>query len=552
METPGIGREERLQRLLDASAALVEELDLEPLLRRVAEVGMDLANARYGALGVIGPDRMLERFIHVGISDEVAERIGRYPEGLGVLGALIDEPHPIRIPDLARDPRSAGFPPFHPPMTTFLGVPIRVRDEVYGNLYLAERRQGEFTAEDEELLTVLAGTAGIAIENARLYEEAQRRQRWSAAAAEVSSALVSDQPDTALALIADRVTRLADADVVCLLLPTGEHSFLVEVARGQLGSFFEGAHLVRVGSLAQHAFGSGQPIDADEPTPDGFLNGGGLAIEEDGSPVLFGPTMAIPLVATGAPSGVLVAARRGGRQRFSRADLEMAADFASQATVALELARGRADRVRLTLLEDRSRIARDLHDHVIQRLFAAGLGLQVTDGAAQTPEVHEGIADAIGALDAAITEIRTAIFAMTADSSTQRGLRHRVIDVIGESAPALSFSPRLSFGGAVDLLVPEGIADDITAVVREGLANVARHARASTTTVSIIAADGGVVVEIVDDGIGIGTGAILEGGTKNLMDRAVSWGGECAISGVKPTGTRLSWRVPLPKQGERE
>jgi signal transduction histidine kinase len=542
----------RMRSLLRASAAVVEELELETVLRRIAEVGMELANARFGALGVIAPDGTLEQFIHVGIDEALAHRIGELPSGHGVLGALIDEQRPIRINDVALDPRSAGFPAHHPPMRTFLGVPVRVRGEVYGNLYLTDRRDGDFTAEDEELLTALAATAGIAIDNARLFEQSRRRQQWSAAAAEVSAALVSEHPDGALGLIAERVTTLADADVVCVLLPTGEHSFLVEVARGSASSLFQGAHLPRVGLLSNRAFDRAQPVVADEPTPDGFLNAGGLAFDFDGTPITFGPTMAIPLVATDDPTGVLVVARRRGRRRFTAADLDMAADFAGQASVALEIAKGRADRERLALLQDRSRIARDLHDHVIQRLFGAGLGLQVTSGMVHDEAVRSRIDDEIGSLDSAISEIRTAIFALTATPNTRPTLRHRVIDAVGEAGQGLSFSPRLSFAGAVDLLVPESMADDAVAVVREALSNVARHARASMATVAIVVDELELTIDVTDDGIGFPDAPVRSSGTRNLAHRAESWSGRCEIARADVGGTRVRWVALLPAEGTNE
>jgi GAF domain-containing protein len=182
----------RLRNLLAATRAIAEDLELEDVLRRIAQAAVDLVGARYGALGVIGPDGRLEQFIHVGIDAGLAATIGHLPQGLGVLGALIDDPEPVRREHLAEDPRSVGFPAAHPPMDSFLGVPIRVRDEVYGNLYLTDRKDGPFSAEDEELLMSLAAAAGVAIDNARLFGDAQRRQRWALAQAEVASALLDE------------------------------------------------------------------------------------------------------------------------------------------------------------------------------------------------------------------------------------------------------------------------------------------------------------------------------------------------------------------------
>jgi signal transduction histidine kinase len=528
--------EGRLRSLVRANALVVADLDLSDVLRRIVEAAVELVDARYGALGVIAPEGHLEQFIHVGIPDADAEVIGHLPEGHGLLGAVIERRENIRIPRIADDPRSAGFPANHPTMEAFLGVPIRVRDEVFGNLYLTEPARGEFSAEDEELVAALAATAGFAIENARLFEESQRRQRWTLALAEVSSALLSGSSDV-LAVIADRVGSIVDADLVCVMVPGREPGTLeVELARGIDAANVEGRVFPAEGTLA------GRAIDEDS-----IVAAEGETLQtHDGQPEL-GPSIALPLKAAGESLGVLTLARTQGGPRFTSGDLDMAADFAAQAGVAIELERARADRQRLELVGERGRIARDLHDHVIQRLFAAGLSLQSLAGG--SPALTDAILEQVSAIDAAISDIRTAVFALSHERGTTT--RHHILDIATASGEALGFAPRVVFAGPVDLLVTGSLADDVAAVVREALANAARHAQADTVTVEVAADESGVVVVVEDDGIGILPDVARRSGTGNLAERARARGGDLVLEPGAAGGTRLSWRVELTEGGDR-
>jgi len=530
----------RLRSLLHANRIIVEELELAQVLRRIAEAAVSLVDAQYGALGVIAPDGQLEQFIHVGMPDDQAASIGHLPEGRGLLGAVIDERRSIRLEHLSDDPRSAGFPAHHPDMDGFLGVPIRVRDEVYGNLYLTNRNGGSFSQEDEELVTALAATAGAAIDNARLFDDSRRRQRWSAALAEVTSALLSGSSDDVLGVVADRVASVIDADLVCVVVPLDDELLLVDTARGEGSSELSGLRYPAAGSLVAAALESGQVAATSE------AEGIGSA---DGRPA-WGPTVAIPLVAFARPLGALTISRAIGSTRFTSAELEMAADFATQASVAIELARGRADRQRLELVEDRNRIARDLHDHVIQRLFGSGMSLQAI--ASTAPEATRfAIAEQVDAIDAAIAEIRTAVYALTARAAESPALRHRVLDVVAEASSGLASAPRLTFGGPVDLLLDGPLADDVVAVVREGLSNVVRHASARTADVSIVVDEHRVVVTIDDDGRGMAHASRRSSGTANLRARAEQHGGELTLTGREAGGTRLSWIAVLPVHEEQ-
>ena len=531
----------RLRSLLEASRSVSSQLELPVVLRTIVAAAVELVGARYGAIGVIAPDGSLAQFIHVGMDEERAHEIGHLPEGHGLLGALIQDQEPIRLEHLSDDPRSSGFPAPHPPMESFLGVPVRVRGEVFGNLYLTERADGPFSAEDEELLSALAASAGAAIDHARLFDESQRRQRWSAASAEVTAALLSEETDDSLGILSDRVAQLADADLVCIALPESGTKMAVVVARGVLAESYAGVVFDAAGTLAGQAHESGQPTMSDA----GALSGVDPALQ-------LGPSMAIPFASVGAPTGVLTVSRSSGRAGFTRADLEMAADFAGQASVALTLAAGRADRARLALLEDRGRIARDLHDHVIQRLFGAGLSLQAVAGSIADPALRARVGQQVDALDAAIAEIRTAIFTLSVveDTDTPK-LRHRVLDVIGETADMFTESPHVTFGGAVDLMIDPGLADDLIAVVREGLTNVARHAGATRTAVSVVVDSRAVVVEITDDGRGIPDTAARSSGTANLEQRALARGGDFELARRGAGGTLLRWSAPVPGRTER-
>ncbi|MGX5682149.1 GAF domain-containing protein [Schumannella luteola] len=524
-----LATESRLRSLLRASKIVADELDLPVVLERIIEAAVELVGARYGAIGVIGEDGMLEQFIHVGLEPDLVERIGHLPRGRGLLGALIEEQSPIRLEHLRDDARSIGFPDGHPPMDSFLGVPVRVRNEVFGNLYLSDHRNGPFSAEDQELLTALAATAGAAIDHARLFDETRRRQRWAEASAEITAVLLSDHVEDSLGILVERVGMLADADLVCIVVPAGADELRVEIAWGELSEAALGRSFPVAGSVAGRALEAGQPILAPNPAL------GELPLDM---------TIAVPVALAGAGSGVLAVSRRPGRPRFREDDLSTVADFAGQASLALRLAEGRADRERLALLEDRSRIARDLHDTVIQRLFGAGLSLQALAGRVD-PTSAARIAEQVEVLDAAIADIRTAIFAITAAPAATGTVRHRVLDLVSELAGFFPDPPRLAFAGPVDLLVGTELADDVVAVVREGLSNVARHASASESVVTITAAGGEVVVEIVDNGTGMPDEPTRSSGLANLAARAERRGGSFAVAPAETGGTVLQWTVPV-------
>ncbi|NEN05014.1 GAF domain-containing protein [Diaminobutyricibacter tongyongensis] len=524
----------RLRALVKANRSVVSHLELPVVLRSIVEAAVDLVGAEYGALGVLSPSGGLEQFIHVGMTPEQVERIGHLPEGHGLLGALIDDPRPIRLERIADDPRSAGFPPGHPPMDGFLGVPIRVRDAVFGNLYLTNRDRGGFSRDDEQLVGALAATAGFAIDNARLFAETEARRAWSAAGSEISSTLLGGEPDDALfsELVAG-VTRLSRAALTCVLTKSSDSStVVVRTAYGDGASELVGTSRPLSGEILTGAFESSGPRISDG------LDGETLGVEAG-----TGPTLIAPFRVDRDSSSLLLVLRKAGDPAFTPFDLERVADLASQAGIAIELAAARADQQRMLLLEDRTRIARDLHDHVIQQLFATGLELQSIEAATSSNAVAERLDRSVTSIDTAIAQIRTIIFALSRQSAGGTSMRNRILDLADEIAPGLARPATVGFSGPVDLVVIDDLADDVSAVAREGLTNAARHAHAENVSVRLEVEDRTVTLTIQDDGVGLGS-STRRSGLRNGLERATRRGGTMTIEPADP-GTRLVWCVPI-------
>lgn len=366
----------QLRKLLDGVLAIGSDLDLYSVLRTIISTAAELVSAQYGALGVLdGAGTRLAEFITVGLSDEQRQAIGHLPEGHGLLGVLIVDPKPLRLPDLREHPDSFGFPPHHPPMTSFLGVPIAVRGQVFGNLYLCDKAGGDaFTDVDQELVVSLAAAAGVAIENARLH--------------------------------------------------------------------------ARVAELAT--------------------------------------------------------------------------------------------------VEDRERIARDLHDTVIQRLFAIGLSLQSTMRLVSDSAVADRLVAAVDDLDATVRDVRSAIFELHTARRPGRSVRQELVQLCAESARGLGFEPVIRFDGPIDSAVDDVLADELFSVAREGLSNVAKHAGAASASISVGVAGGMLTVTVTDDGGGFRPGAQGAGrGVDNLRERAARLGGAFDIGAGADGGTTMTWRVPL-------
>ncbi|WP_370962577.1 GAF domain-containing protein [Amycolatopsis sp. cg9] len=525
-----MGTQGRLRGLLHASQMVTGDLDLPTLLRRIVEAGRELLGARYAALGVIGPDGQLAEFVHVGMDDETVARVGRLPEGKGLLGAVVEDPRPIRLANIGDDPRSSGFPDEHPPMGSFLGVPIRVRGVVFGNLYLTECRDGEFSAEDEQLALALAATAGQAIDNARLYETARKQQEWLRASAAIMRELLAPGSGRPLELIAEHTLDLAGADLVTVVRPVAER-LRIEVAVGVAADELVGSTLDVDGTLSGQVFSTGAPV-VGSWVDRGTLPDAPAPLRTDLDAVLV-----VPLTGAGQVNGVLTAARKIGRPAFTTDDLEMAAGFAGQASVAIELADARAEQQLNELYDERDRIAAELHSDVVQRLYAIGLSLQTAAGAARSEAVARRVRSAIADLDRVIARIRDTVFQL--DDVLPRStvtVRDRVLDVLAEAGAELGLTASTEFSGKLDAIEPAELADELVTALREGLRLIAGHTGAGAVEVSVRAgADRLSVVLAHDGGPFAGTPELTR-----LVELAARRGG---VSEVR--AHELTWWVPL-------
>ncbi|WP_030752207.1 GAF domain-containing sensor histidine kinase [Streptomyces griseus] len=539
----------RVPQLLEAMRSVGTGLELHTTLDRICETAAELADARYAAIGVVDEEgKGLSDFVTYGVGEDVARRIGRLPDGhAGLLGALIREPRTIRLADLSTDPRSAGFPPGHPVMRTFLGVPIRVQGEIFGNLYLAEKHSGEeFNDYDEHMVRVLATEAGIAIGNARLYEAARQRERWIDGSVAVTTALLSGgDADDALSVVAEQARRLADADAGIVLLPAEEGGLEIVAVSSERPTKLLGMVIPPESAIVEELL-EGEAVFVQDSSTDPRMT--------TGTSSAYGPSMVLPLQSGGRVLGALATPRRRGGKPFTEAERTLATQFASQAALALMMAEAQRDRERLAVFEDRDRIARDLHDLVIQRLFATGMMLESAQRKAIVPAVQEGVGKAVDELDVTIQEIRTAIFALQqGPAEAPSGLRTRVLREINMAAVPLGFKPAHRFLGAVDATVGELTGKNLIAALREALSNAFRHAEAARIEVVVDATvtlpDGspGVRLTVADDGVGMPEGG-RRSGLRNLARRAESLGGAswCGPGlGEDGGGTSVVWEAPL-------
>ena len=543
-----IGTRDKMDGLLDAVLAVASGLELDTTLRRIVQSAVELGEASYGALGVIAQDGSLAEFVYLGIDQRTRELIGHLPEGHGLLGLVIDEAKPLRLAEISEHPASVGFPAEHPPMHSFLGVPVRVRDEVFGNLYLTEKRNGgNFTDDDEVVVQALAAAAGIAIENAHLYEQSRLRQQWQAATSEVTTELLgSTDPTEALNLIASRALELTGSDVTMLALPNSGQldtddwdaetdQLTVTVCVGSRAAELGGLGIDIASSLPGAVFRDRTPRNVGELV----LSGNGTADHR------FGPTLVVALRAGERTSGVLMAVREPGAKAFEATELPVVASFADQAALALQLAAQQRAARELDVLGDRDRIARDLHDHVIQRLFAVGLSMQSTQRRTKSPDLQRRLGESIEQMHEIVQEIRTAIFDLHGGAAGQTGLRlrHRLHDAIAELTDDAPVHSTVSMSGTVDT-VPAQLAEHVEAVVREAVSNAVRHAGASTLSVAIAVNDDFLRITVTDDGTGL-PDDVVHSGLRNLSERADGVGGAFSVMSLPDGGVQLEWTAPL-------
>lgn len=539
---------EQFDGLLRSILMISTSLDLDATLGAIVDGAMDLVGSRYGALGVLDQNHELGTFVYRGVDAETAARIGPLPTGRGVLGLLIDEPSSIELADLSEHPASIGFPPHHPPMKSFLGVPIRVREQVFGNLYLTEKIGGaEFTKDDEAVLQAYASAAGTAIDNARLYDDARTRQNWIEATRDIATQLLAGTPPAeVLQVVADKAVELTEADVGFIAVPRDADTppeqvteLIVDIASGDGSEDSDrlvGTAIPVYGSTSGTSFLERRPIRSDR-------------LEFDVTADLetkYGPALVSPLRASDHNTGVLVALRTVDSEPFTDIQLELVAAFGEQAALAIQMADTSRQLRELDILADRDRIARELHDRVIQRIFAAGLSLHSTAQRVTSPEVKSRLASTIEDLQDTVQDIRSAIFDLQFHASTDGNLRRRINEVIDEMIDDSGIRTTVRVHGPLSVIEPV-LAAHALAVLREGISNCLRHAEAKTIAVTITVADD-LTIDIADDGCGMPP-AVAESGLSNLRARARESGGNMTIVPVEDTGgTRLTWWAPLPDE----
>lgn len=514
--------------LLEAVLAISSALDLHSVLDRIVEAACTLTGARYGALGVIGAHSGvpgLVDFVTSGLTPEQHRAIGELPRGHGLLGLLIDDPRALRLEHIAEHPMSAGFPAQHPPMDTFLGVPVRIRGTVFGNLYLTEKEAGEpFTAQDEMLVEALASAAGFVIDNARAFSLSERRRQWLEASVQIAEALQPPvQLDVALQQIAISTRRVSGGSAAAVLLHRHDEGLDMVAA--------DGPDLESLSTLVSSLT---EDLAATE------REAGRVVVRRDAQQT----TVLVPLRAHVAAGGVLLVVLEGRRTGIETEEMDLLTSFAEQASLALDRAQAITDREDLLLISDRDRIARDLHDVVIQRLFATGLQLQSVRRLVASDEVRERLDGAVTDLDTTIRDIRSTVFEL--EHVHDVSLRTDVRGLVKEYVPILGFTPLVRTTGPVDTAVPARVGEQLLAVLREALSNVARHAEADAAVVEIEADDEHVALVVTDNGAGLPAGRDLhESGLRNVRRRAKELGGTVRLLPEEPHGTRVQWRVPL-------
>jgi signal transduction histidine kinase len=533
---------DQMSQLLQVAIEIGTGLDLHTTLHRIVNAALGMTGARYGAIGVWAPDGTLSSFVHEGIDPATIRRIGHLPVGKGVLGVLRSS-EPLRLPDLTEHQEAVGFPAHHPPMRAFLGMPISIRGAVYGALYVADDRGDfAFSSKDEVTARALASAASVAIDNARLFEQARTSAQWTAASRTITAALLSgDTNERPLQLIAQRAMELTDAEQGIVLVPVEPDD-----PDGAVDTLLVSA---AVGIHADEVLG--QLIPVDSSTSGGvFRSGCSLITETFRRPIQAftdvgeRPAILMPLRSEGDTLGVIAVARNATQPPFDTAYLDLVSDFADHAAVALTLATARDRTQELMLLADRDRIARDMHDQVIQRIFAVGLALQGIAARARSQEISERLTNCIDDLQSVIDDMRRTIFNLQHSADSASAFSQRLQEAIGRLTESQDIATAVRISGPVNVVTGE-LADDAEAVVVEALSNAVRHSGAAAITIDV-AVDDDLTIDVNDDGRGVPADNQRHSGLSNMARRAERHGGVCSIASSASGGTRVMWTVPLP------
>jgi signal transduction histidine kinase len=538
-------REQRQAALLQAALEISGELSLPVVLQRIVDLAAQLTGARYGALGVLGPGGQITEFITQGLTAAEREAIGHVPVGRGILGLLIREPHPLRLRDLHDHSQSIGFPPHHPAMSSFLGAPVLARGQVFGNIYVTEKQgANEFTREDEESLVILATQAGVAIENSRLYEESRQRERWLGSLKEITEAILEGESDpyTLLRLIAGRARELVGADLTTVATRADSNDELViGVAEGAHAEELLGMSVPLAGSISGEVMRSGRPVTVANASADR------RAFQPMVASGHMGPTTFAPILLRGVPYGTLAVARLAGGVELTDEEIGLVESFAAQVSLAMEYSRLQRELNRLAVMDERERIATELHDGVIQGLFAMGLNLQATALTVSEPAAQERIEEVVSQLDGSIRDLRNYIFGLRPGALADRQLHQALTDLAREFEQAA--------GLVVDFKVDEAVAAelagraaDVVQLAREALSNVRRHAEASRCSIKLSRKGRSAVLEIRDNGKGFDAATPAgedHHGLRNLRRRVATIGGKLVLTSAPGKGTTVRAVVPI-------
>jgi len=533
--------------LLEAGLALASELSLPIVLQRIVDLATQVTDARFGALGVIGEGGLITEFFTTGLSARQRKEIGALPRGEGLLGYLIAHPQPVRVSNIADHPASVGFPAHHPEMNSFLGAPVVAMGKVFGNIYLTEKRNAkEFNAEDETALVVLATQAGVAIANASLYEEMRLRERWLDALRTITSEILGGaEADSLLDRIAESARELAKADMATIVTTTqAPGQLIVAAAAGDPATRLSGQSVPADRSISGEVMRTGQPLvfhdaSAERRAYPPMMRAGRV-----------GPAIFVPLRVRGRATGTLMVANQKAGRIFTGQAISLVETFADQASIAIEYGRAQGDQRRLQLMDERERIAKELHDGIIQSLFAVGMGLQGTALGAGSPDVAARIEAAVGELDRVIRDLRNYIFGLRpgilADRQLDQALRQLGEEVTSKSGVTVQVSVDAETAAALSAQ-----SHEIVQLTREALSNVTRHAKAGRASVTLVRRKSNAVLTIGDDGVGFDASGSSHGnGLRNMRQRALGLGGELQVSSAPAKGTRLTATVPLQRTGD--
>jgi len=534
---------DQMERLLHVFVELGAGLDLNSTLHRIIAAARKLTAAPYGALAIRDPDGNLLSFVHEGLDEDTVARIGHLPFGKGLLSlSLLDTPA-LRMEDLTAHPAAVGFPEHHPPMRAFLAVPITIRGNVFGNIYLTHvDPERVFSESDEVTARALALAAAVAIDNAQLFERERTAAKWMEASREVTTALLSSaEPHRhPLQLIAERVRTLTDAEQAIVLVPVDPDApadevdtLVVSAAVGVHAAEVMGQRVPVEGSTSGAVFGAGLPRVTET------LRYPIQAFTDVGQR----PGIVMPLRAHDDVVGVIAIARASDQPPFDDSYLDLVSDFATHAAMALVLASARDDARQLTILAERERIAHDLHDHVIQRLFAAGMDLQGTLARARSPEVADRLNRTLDDLQTIIEEIRTTIFQLKLPRGEHGDFRQRLQRVVADLTEYRDIVTTVRLHGPMTAVGGE-LAEHAEAVAAEAISNALRHSGGSRLTVEVSVGDM-FLLDVVDNGRGIPADNQRSSGLANMKHRAEQLGGTCEVTNPPEGGTRVHWIAPL-------